>query len=96
MELDIFSLVENDEIECKKAEGGLPKDLWETYSAFANANDRTILLGVKEEKRKFYHFKIINKITDNLNIPFKTVNGIRQEDTRVHKAVREAVANVNK
>ena len=27
MELDIFSLVENDEIECKKAGGGLPKDL---------------------------------------------------------------------
>lgn len=40
-----------------------------------------------------FYFKIINKITDNLNIPFKTIDGIRQEDTRVHKAVREAVAN---
>jgi ATP-dependent DNA helicase RecG len=40
-----------------------------------------------------FYFKIINKITDNLNVPFRTVNGIRQEDTRVHGAVREAVAN---
>lgn len=40
-----------------------------------------------------FYFKIINKITDNLNIPFRTINGIRQEDTRVQEAVREAVAN---
>ncbi|MFQ9616976.1 MAG: hypothetical protein ACLRY8_16400, partial [Clostridium butyricum] len=38
-------------------------------------------------------FKIINRITDNLNVPFKLINGIRQEDTRVHDAIREAVAN---
>ncbi|SHH95001.1 hypothetical protein SAMN02745196_02016 [Clostridium collagenovorans DSM 3089] len=40
-----------------------------------------------------FYFKIINRITDNLNIPFRIVNGLRQEDTRVHEAVREAVAN---
>lgn len=40
-----------------------------------------------------FYFKIINKIAENLNVPFRTVNGIRQEDTRVHEAVREAVAN---
>lgn len=40
-----------------------------------------------------FYFKIINRITDNLNIPFRIVNGVRQEDTRVHDAVREAVAN---
>lgn len=37
-----------------------------------------------------FYFKIINKITDNLNIPLRTIDGIRQEDTRVHKAVGEA------
>lgn len=73
MEFDIFSLVENDEIECKKARGGLPKDLWETYSAFANTNGGTIFLGIKEEKEKFYPVgvenpeNIIKDLWDNLN-----------------------------
>lgn len=40
-----------------------------------------------------FYFKIINRITDDLNVPFRTIDGIRQEDTRVHKAIREAVAN---
>lgn len=40
-----------------------------------------------------FYFKIINRITDNFNIPFRIVNGLRQEDTRVHESVREAVAN---
>lgn len=40
-----------------------------------------------------FYFKIINRITDNLNVPFELVHGIRQDDTRVHHAIREAVAN---
>lgn len=40
-----------------------------------------------------FYFKIINRLTDNINIPFKLQGYIRKDDTRVHEAIREALAN---
>ena len=39
---------EGNKLEAKRAHGGLPKSLWESYSAFANSDGGVILLGVDE------------------------------------------------
>ena len=48
-------------LEAKRALGGLPESLWETYSAFANTRGGVILLGVGENKdRSLYPVDLPN------------------------------------
>ena len=43
---------EKVDIECKKAEGNIPKSVYESYSAFANTKGGYIILGILEDKSK--------------------------------------------
>jgi predicted HTH transcriptional regulator len=40
-----------------------------------------------------FYFRVYNKITKDLKVPFKIQGGDRIDDTPVHKAIREALAN---
>jgi predicted HTH transcriptional regulator len=44
------SYKEDNRCEVKKAAGGLPTALWDTYSSFANSNGGVIILGVGERQ----------------------------------------------
>ena len=45
---------ESYDLEFKSAKGGLPRSLWESYSAFANSEGGTIILGVSEKDNYCY------------------------------------------
>ena len=82
---------ENNRIEAKKALGGLPRSLWETYSAFANTLGGIIMLGVEEYKDKTLHTvdlpdpeKLVKEFWDIINNPNKvSVNILSTKDVTV-------------
>ncbi len=67
LNLKIKSLLKQGEsykLEFKSARGGMPASLWESYSAFANTDGGTIILGIHEYKGKFQLEGLTKEIVD--------------------------------
>ena len=94
---------ENNRIEAKKALGGLPKSIWETYSAFANTHGGIILLGVEELADKSFRTvdlpdpeKLIKEFWDIVNNPNKTsVNILSSKDLFVQEVDGNHIVVIN-
>jgi len=65
---------ENNRLEAKKAKGGLPNSVWETYSSFANTLGGTILLGVCERDDKSFEIVGLNDAERILTDFWNTIN----------------------
>jgi len=77
--LDLASLSEACDLECKAAQGRdgrgeLPEDFWKSYSAMANADGGVILLGIQERPRGQFQAlglteleRVRKALWDNLN-----------------------------
>ena len=88
---DIVALRESVDIECKLAagkdgKGKLPKDVWETYSAFANTQGGDIFLGLRELKDQTFEIvgientqKVLDELWTGLNNQSVTSGNIIRE-----------------
>ena len=86
---------EDNRIEAKRAQGGLPHSLWETYSAFANTLGGVILLGVAEDKEDkslysvplFDPRKLVEEFWAMVNDPdIVSANILQREDVQILKS----------
>jgi len=88
---DIAALKESVDVECKLAagqdgKGKLPKDFWETYSAFANTYGGDVFLGIRERSPGQFELsgienpnKVIDELWTGLNNPQKVSSCILRD-----------------
>ena len=69
-------------------------DYQEQYDADTRWTDRIISSSGDWSGNVYdFYFRVYNKLTQDIKVPFKMEGGTRVDDTSVHQALREALAN---
>ncbi|SOB77863.1 Predicted transcriptional regulator, contains HTH domain [Marinobacter sp. LV10R510-11A] len=104
----LSDLTESAELECKLAggrdgKGALPKDFWETYSAFANTHGGLVVLGLREKPRGRFNIegvqqteKVITDLFNTLNNPSKvSANLLQDSDVEVLNVEGQSIIKIS-
>lgn len=89
-------LHEGQRLEFKEAAGGLPDDLWETYSAMANTEGGEIVLGVREKgPGKGFEVVGVNDLERLISLFWSTVRDSQrvERDVMLYDGVRAAAVS---
>ena len=94
---------ENNRLEVKKAEGGLPVNMWDTYSSFANSYGGVILLGVGERQDGSFYTtglkneqKLIKNFWNTINDSKKVSKNILTEsDLQTYEVNGDVVLSIH-
>ncbi|MCL2151386.1 MAG: putative DNA binding domain-containing protein [Oscillospiraceae bacterium] len=81
--LDLYK--DNNRLEAKRATGGLPQSIWETYSAFANTDGGFILLGVEENPDKTLNVLNIENPEKLVSDFWNTINNSNKVNVNILK-----------
>ncbi|MDR3186452.1 MAG: ATP-binding protein [Christensenellaceae bacterium] len=86
---------EGNRLEVKKAQGGLPDSLWETYSAFANTDGGVILLGAEENADKSLNIISVANPDGLIKIFWDTINNRSKTSANILTAKNVAALEVD-